>query len=183
MAYKRRRIETETPLLQTSSPPWSFETQSISRTRSVHLSASSSSPRLPTLPQQRTEVPRVLISNGCAEFRTYDQARTGRNDYVETDVEISRREDLDAMNEIIMAIDMKERGTIGCAYYVAREEKICLMEDIKMAGLETIETVKLQAQPTTILIRTRSDEKLEEYLSREARCIDRGDEASKLLID
>jgi DNA mismatch repair protein MSH5 len=127
-----------------------------------------------------TVVPPVSISHGRTAFSTYDQA-AGQNDYVETDVEVIQRENSDAMNEIIMAIDMKERGTIGCAYYVAREEKICLMDDIKMAGLETIETLKLQAQPTIILISIRSDEKLEEYLSRGARSIDRGDEASRLL--
>src|ERR1700709_1259125 len=117
MAYKRRRLESGTPSLQPSSPPWSFGPQSISRTRSVRLSASSSSPRLPTLPQQMTVVPPVPIPHGRTAFSIYDQA-AGQNDYVENDVEVIQREDSDAMNEIIMAIDMKERGTIGCAYYV-----------------------------------------------------------------
>lgn len=80
-----------------------------------------------------------------------------------------------------MAIDLGNRGTIGCAYYIAREEKLCLMEDIKMAALDIVDTLKIHAQPTVILISTRSDEKLEEHLSREARGIDRGDEASEYL--
>jgi DNA mismatch repair protein MSH5 len=87
------------------------------------------------------------------------------------------------MNEIIMAIDLRDRGTIGCAYYVVREEKLCLMEDIKMARLDIIDTLKFHVQPTVILISNRSDEKLEEYLSREARGIDRGDEASKSMCN
>lgn len=82
------------------------------------------------------------------------------------------------MNEVILAVDMRERGTIGCAYYVTREEKLCLMEDIKMAGLEIVDTLKLHAQPSLIIISTRSDEKLEEHLAKDARGIDRG-EASK----
>jgi DNA mismatch repair protein MSH5 len=53
------------------------------------------------------------------------------------------------------------------------------MEDIKIAGLDVVETLKLHAQPTAILIGTRSDEKLEDHLSKEARGIDRGDEASR----
>lgn len=89
------------------------------------------------------------------------------------------RENSDAMNEIIMAVDMRDKGTLGCAYYIAREEKLCLMEDIKMANLNVVETLKLHIQPTAILISTRSDEELEEHLGREARGIDRGDEASK----
>lgn len=83
------------------------------------------------------------------------------------------------MNEVILAVDMRERGTLGCAYYIAREEKLCLMEDIKMAGLDLIDTLKLHAQPTLVLISTRSDERLEEYLAKDARGIERGDEASE----
>lgn len=86
------------------------------------------------------------------------------------------------MNEIIMAIDMREKGTVGCAYYIAREEKLYLMQDIKMAGLDIVDTLKRHAQPTLILISTRSDEQLETHLSKEARGIDRGDEASKLCL-
>lgn len=89
------------------------------------------------------------------------------------------REDGDAVNETIMAIDLRDRGTVGCAYYVAREERLYLMEDIKMAGMEIIDTLKVHAQPTIILINTKSDEKLEEHLAPDARRIDRGEEASK----
>jgi DNA mismatch repair protein MSH5 len=84
------------------------------------------------------------------------------------------------MNEVIMAVDMRS-GTIGCSYYIAREEKLCLMQDIKFGGLDIIDTLKLHAQPTRILISTRSEEKLEEHLSKEARGIDRGNEASMSL--
>jgi DNA mismatch repair protein MSH5 len=86
------------------------------------------------------------------------------------------------MNEVIMAIDMKERGTIGCAYYIARQETLCLMEDIKMGGLEIIDTLKFHAQPTVILISTRSEEGLEEHLNKEARGIARGDGASEFTL-
>lgn len=78
-----------------------------------------------------------------------------------------------------MAIDIKG-STIGCSYYVAREQKLCLMQDIQFGGLDIVDTLKLHAQPTRILISTRSDEKLEEHLAKDARGIDRGDEASKL---
>lgn len=100
----------------------------------------------------------------------------------EPEDDIQRREDADSLNEIIMAINMKERGTLGCAYYIAREEKLCMMEDIKMAGLDIIDLLKLHAQPTVLLISSRAEEDLEDYLLREARPIDRGDEDSKLCI-
>ena len=81
-----------------------------------------------------------------------------------------------------MAVEMRERGTVGCAYYVAGEEKLYLVEDIKMGNLDIIDTLKLHAQPTVILISTRSDEKLEEFLNHEARGIDRDDDGSMFFV-
>lgn len=101
---------------------------------------------------------------------------------IETEAETERREYSDAMNEIIMAIDMRERGTIGCAYYVARDEKLCLMEDIKMAGLDIVDTLKLHVQPTTVLISTKAEEALESHLMKEARGVDRGHEGEAPLV-
>jgi DNA mismatch repair protein MSH5 len=52
-------------------------------------------------------------------------------------------EEEDLRNEVIMAIDVKEKGTIGCCYYEARDEKLCLMEDVKHGGLDFIESCKI----------------------------------------
>jgi DNA mismatch repair protein MSH5 len=93
--------------------------------------------------------------------------------------EMQRLEGDDSLNEVIMAIDMKERGTIGCAYYVAREEKLCMMEDVKLAGLDIVDNLKIHAQPTVILISSRAEETLEDHLSKEARERSRSDEESK----
>jgi len=38
-----------------------------------------------------------------------------------------------------MAVDMRERGTVGCSYYVAREEKLYFMEDVKFGSIETVD--------------------------------------------
>lgn len=105
-----------------------------------------------------------------------------RANSLEIEADIIGREDDDSLNEIIMAVEMRERGTIGCAYYVAREETLYLVEDIKMASIDIVDTLKLHAQPTVVLISTRSDEKLEEYLSKEARGIDRDADASMLYV-
>lgn len=95
---------------------------------------------------------------------------------------IQSLENSDAWNEVILAVDMKERGTIGCAYYVAKEEKLCLMQDIKLAGLDVVDTLKLHAQPTIILISSKAGEALEDYLSKEARAHNQGDEESKYIM-
>ena len=38
-----------------------------------------------------------------------------------------------------MAVDVRERGTVGCAYYVAAEEKLYFMEDVKLGGADIVE--------------------------------------------
>lgn len=87
----------------------------------------------------------------------------------EADDEIREREDADALNEIILAVDMRERGTLGCAYYVAREEKLFVMADLKLAGLDVVDTLKLHASPTVVLISTKADELLEDHLMKEVK--------------
>ena len=146
---------------------------------SVPRSIPPSSPRLPPLSQQSRISLRPGNSRVSAELSSRDRDVIRALD--ETEVEIQEREDLDVLNEIVMAVEMKERGSIGCAYYIAREEKLCLMQDIKMAGLEIVDTLKIHVQPTVVLISTRCEEKLEEHLGREARGIDRGDDAIKFI--
>jgi DNA mismatch repair protein MSH5 len=53
--------------------------------------------------------------------------------------EIERDEDLDALNEVIMAVDMRNNGNVGCAYYVAREEVLYLMPDAPLGGKEMVD--------------------------------------------
>ena len=47
--------------------------------------------------------------------------------------------DLDVLNEVIMAVNLTDRGNIGCAYYVARQEKLYFMEDARLCGPDTID--------------------------------------------
>lgn len=63
-----------------------------------------------------------------------------------------------------MAMDMKENGTVGCAYYVAVDEVLFLQEDFAMAGLEFVETLLLRVEPTTVLISLRSPDSFVEFL-------------------
>ena len=49
-------------------------------------------------------------------------------------------DDADALSEIIMAVDMRDRGTVGCCYYVAREETLYFMDDVKNGGVDIIDT-------------------------------------------
>lgn len=68
-----------------------------------------------------------------------------------------------------MAIDMRDNGTVGCAYYVAIDEALFLQEDIAMGGIEFVETLVLRVEPTTVLISLRSPESLVEFLEAGAQ--------------
>ena len=71
------------------------------------------------------------IASSEADFRAED------------DVTIQEREDADSLNEIIMCTDMRDRGTVGCCYYVARDERVFVMSDVTYGGVEVIKTCEL----------------------------------------
>lgn len=45
----------------------------------------------------------------------------------------------DTLNEVVMAIDLQQKDTVGCCYYVARDEKLYFTEDVKLGGLAVID--------------------------------------------
>jgi DNA mismatch repair protein MSH5 len=46
----------------------------------------------------------------------------------------------ETLDNVVMAVDIKERGIVGCAYYVAREERLFCMEEIVNGGKDIVET-------------------------------------------
>ena len=57
------------------------------------------------------------------------------------EAEASEGED-EPISEIVMAVDMRDRGTVGCCYYVAATETLYMTADVKSAGLEIIDLRK-----------------------------------------
>ena len=57
----------------------------------------------------------------------------------EHDTDIDERENADLLNEIIMAVDMRDKGNVGCCYYVAKDEKLSLLPDVQGGGLEVVD--------------------------------------------
>lgn len=120
--------------------------------------------------QNSSNTIRLSSSDDSATVRGDDESES--DPYApESEGQIQSREDADEMNEVVMAIELK-RGTVGCAYYVAREEKLFLMEDVRMAGVDLVDTLKLHIEPTVILINVRSDEDLELCLKNGAKGIE-----------
>lgn len=93
--------------------------------------------------------------------------------------------DADFFNEVVMAVDIRDRSTVGCSYYVASEEKLYFMEDMKIGGPDVIEactvstscckartdmkTVKLYIEPTVLLVSTRMDDTIIDLLDPDTR--------------
>lgn len=182
MPYKRRRkVSSVSGSAPNSSSPAS---RRIKRNVSVARTVPSSSPAFNSISHGK----RVSLKLPDSPSRASRDGSVARPENVfnprvaETDAEIEEREGTDLINEIMMAIDVKKGGNVGCAYYVAREETLYLMQDIASGDIGIVDTLKLHVQPTTIIISTRADEDLEQHLSKEARGIERGEDDSEPMI-
>jgi len=71
-----------------------------------------------------------------------------------------------------MAVDLQHRDTVGCCYYVARDEKLYFMEDVRFGGADIVDArglpkrfalvgltaaVRTYIDPTIVLISTSTD--------------------------
>lgn len=61
----------------------------------------------------------------------------------ESEEEIASREHEDHIHEVVMAIDIRGRDTVGCCFYVAREEKMFLLNDVMHGGVDVVATREL----------------------------------------
>ncbi|OJZ88221.1 hypothetical protein ASPFODRAFT_184514 [Aspergillus luchuensis CBS 106.47] len=63
----------------------------------------------------------------------------------------------DELEQIVVAVDMKDSGTVGCSYYSALEEKLYLLGDLRHSSKDIIDSLVLQTKPTVLLISPRVD--------------------------
>ncbi|KAJ5987399.1 hypothetical protein N7451_011764 [Penicillium sp. IBT 35674x] len=90
-------------------------------------------------------------SSAAKQLRTPFRTETQHEaDYSESSID-------DDLGHVIVAIDIKDYGTVGCAYYSAEHEKMYLLGDSRSGGMETIDTLIAQIKPTVILIPPRVD--------------------------
>ncbi|KAJ9201270.1 hypothetical protein DTO164E3_3577 [Paecilomyces variotii] len=116
-----------------------------------------------TAPTPRVSRPRSNIVAGHQTHSTGLRSRTTTDvdddERAREDTEQEFDEDLD---RVVMAVDIRDNGTVGCCYYVAREEKIYLFSDAHVADMTIIETIKLEVKPTVLLASTRADQLVNE---------------------
>jgi DNA mismatch repair protein MSH5 len=51
-------------------------------------------------------------------------------------------QDIEMLSEVIMAVNLTDRGAIGCAYYVAQTETLYFMEDVQMGDADIVDSCK-----------------------------------------
>lgn len=66
--------------------------------------------------------------------------QTGRDSYAASTVDdgILEQSVDDCLDQVIVAIDMRDSGTVGCFYYSSQDETLYLMGDIQFGGNESI---------------------------------------------
>lgn len=112
---------------------------------SRNSSASTSSSRLQSTPapQQRRVQYANSARSGSVARSAVSQTRTpsaqGSASESLSTIRVEGDQDLDMTNEIVMAVDMNARGTVGCSYYVAAQEKLYFMEDVTFGGVEAVD--------------------------------------------
>ncbi|KAL1792204.1 hypothetical protein ACET3X_009955 [Alternaria dauci] len=139
-----------------SQPGRTPATNSSSRASSSR--AASSVPSGPSRPHRQVQIEPFRDTSTDAPSEARDEAE--END--------------DTLIEIVMAVDLTPRGTVGCCYYVARDEKLYFMEDIQCGDVDVVEALRTFIEPTVILVSTKIDNKVIERVDPEAGNADCG---------
>jgi DNA mismatch repair protein MSH5 len=114
---------------------------------SNHWQSEPNQRRVTINPRPSTETPRTphtVTPDACRRVRV-TPARTDAPE--------------ELLDHVIVAIDVKEKGSVGCAYYIAREERLLCMEDVPRGGIESIERcmlAKLQLSMAPLTQRSES---------------------------
>ena len=82
----------------------------------------------------------LVDAPSSAKSPNHRYIRIPSSDPSDVRAQADRGDDDDSLNEIIMALDFKDRGTLGCCYYVAFEESLYVMQDVKSGGPEMVDT-------------------------------------------
>ncbi|KAF2198323.1 hypothetical protein GQ43DRAFT_465698 [Delitschia confertaspora ATCC 74209] len=141
------------------------ESRSSSTARSSQRASSSSTSSAILDPHR----PKVQIHTPhCSDMRSDSLPQPSSDSFPRDTQQDDPNDDLDWLSEIVMAVDVKERGTVGCCYYVARNQKLYFMEDLKLGSVEVVDALKVYIEPTVILISTKSDDTILDRLDPEA---------------
>ncbi|QKD47976.2 muts domain V-domain-containing protein [Fusarium oxysporum Fo47] len=69
-------------------------------------------------------------------------------------------------HEVVMAIDLGENSTIGCAYFSTTDGILHVSEDIATASLDIAEQFLIHIQPTSLLVSARASASFRDHLEK-----------------
>lgn len=94
-----------------------------------------------SLQGQRRRVSRDVSERPASsvDARTYTGVATTVNDN-ESQAPPDEYPDVEMLSEVIMAVNLTDRGAIGCAYYVAQTETLYFMEDVQMGDVDMVDS-------------------------------------------
>ena len=160
MAYKVPKIPSKRC---PSSPAETPSASPASHWPSSSLIDSSPTPHTVRPPKKRVSLlPPSLRTSSVPSYSPTRNSKTHQQQSISVPRDAIEEEDAEgieedeSMLERIMAVDMRDRGSIGCCYYIAANETLYLLEDIKSGGLETID---LREYMVKFSSRTQSDAK------------------------
>jgi len=90
-------------------------------------------------PSRRSVIPGVRTANARTRAPSEAVMNETSENHSTHPLQPEIDDDADALNEVVMAVDLRERGTVGCAYYSARNEKLYFMEDAHLGGADVID--------------------------------------------
>lgn len=82
---------------------------------------------------------------------------------------------LPPISESILAVDVKDRSTLGCSLFSTADGTLKIGTDISMAGEDVVEQFLSYAQPTTILVSRRVPESTFAFIEKHAEKSDKGE--------
>ena len=142
---RRRSSSIDTPVLNHSD---SIRLSSVACSPPVPFAQSMRNPR--QQPSRRVSMlpSRSRGASVNTSSRAVSVASIRQEDNVQPDIglradidgEFLEREANDSLGEVVMAVDLRDRGTVGCCYYIASEERLYMMEDVKSGGIEVIDS-------------------------------------------
>lgn len=106
--------------------------------------------------QRKQQRPREPLTRLRGHNNTPSRAAAPTADQLDAEIRAEEAED-ESLDHVIMAIDIRDRDTAGCAYYIARQQSLMCMEDVIGGGKDVLDMLKLDTQPTILLVSPRID--------------------------
>ncbi|KAL2756140.1 hypothetical protein ACRALDRAFT_1033270, partial [Sodiomyces alcalophilus JCM 7366] len=70
--------------------------------------------------------------------------------------------------EVVLAINMTDKGSLGSAYYLSHQQALFVMNDLEGAGVSVLESLLIHIQPTTVLLPFQTQDLVIDFFDKNA---------------